>query len=73
MKKFDYTWRCDCQAEATTQTLEQARKESIIHLKSHMDKAPNWEVFVDQYDIQRGELSDQYYKIAKNHSTLIKQ
>lgn len=69
-RKFDYTWRCDCDKEGTTQTLEDARKEAAAHLKEHADKTPNWTVYIDQYDIEAGELSDRYYKIEKNHSSL---
>lgn len=66
MKRFDYTWRCDCETEGSCENLATARKEARAHLKTHTDKTPNWAVFIDQYDIQAGELSGKYYKLVKN-------
>lgn len=67
MKRFDYSWRCDCNAEGSTQTLNESRREARAHLKTHYDKTPNWTVIVDQYDLREGELSGKYWKIEKNH------
>jgi hypothetical protein len=64
---YDYTWRCDCEAEGHTKTLGESRKEARTHLRTHADKTPNWAVFIDQYDLDAGELSGKYYKIEKNH------
>lgn len=65
--KYDYTWRCDCDiAEGLTTTLNEARREARKHLKTHRDKTPNWSVFIDQYDLQAGEMSDKWWKIIKN-------
>lgn len=64
--KNDYTWRCDCDAEGSTNTLAEARKEARKHLRTHTDKTPNWSVFIDQYDLEAGELSGKYWKIVKN-------
>ena len=47
-------------------TLNEARKEARKHLKIHTDKTPNWEVFIDQYDLIEGELSGKYWKVIKN-------
>lgn len=66
MGKFDYTWRCDCDIEGTTDNFVDARKESKKHLKTHLDKTPNWEVYIDQYDLLAGELSGKYWVIKKN-------
>jgi hypothetical protein len=66
-KKFDYTWSCDCGTGGSTAYLNEARKDVRKHLKSHTDKTPNWEAYIDQYDLGAGELSGKYYKIVKNH------
>lgn len=66
MSKFDYTWRCDCDAEGSTITLAEARKESRLHLKNHTDKTPNWKIFIDQYNKEEGELSGKYWEVIKN-------
>lgn len=63
--KYDYTWRCDCDAEGAADSLTDARRSARKHLKDHTDKTPNWTVFIDQYDLEAGELSGKYWKVIK--------
>ena len=54
----DYTWRCDCEAERSAQKLSIAKQEAKEHVKT-CGKT----VLIDEYDHNKGELSDKYWKI----------
>ncbi len=69
--RHDYTWRCDCEAEATEQFLVNANRSARYHLENECELADP-EVFIDQYDLEAGELSDKYWKI-KRKATAAKQ
>jgi hypothetical protein len=59
---FDYTWRCDCEAEGHTLSLKQSRREAKEHLKvAHPDTKQT--VFIDEYDLSEGKLSDRWWKV----------
>lgn len=59
-QKADYTWRCDCEAEGESNTLSEAKKEARQH-KQVCDKVTEG-VFIDEYDLELGELSGRYWK-----------
>jgi hypothetical protein len=61
---FDYTWRCDCEAEGTEQYLLNAGRSARYHLNNECElKDPT--VFIDQYDKRAGELSDRWWKVKR--------
>jgi hypothetical protein len=59
---FDYTWRCDCEAEGHSLKLATSRHEAKEHLKlAH--PTTKMTVFIDEYDLSEAELSDRWWKI----------
>ena len=70
--KYDYTWRCDCDfAEGTCARLNEARRAAKRHLAEcdggkdrELQESPVT-VFIDQYDLDAGEMSDKWWKVTK--------
>lgn len=61
--KYDYTWRCDCDAEATEQYLLNAGRSARFHLANEC-KLPAATVFIDRYSYEDGELDGWYTTVT---------
>lgn len=62
--KYDYTWRCDCEAEGTEQHLLNAGRSARYHLANECE-LPDPTVFIDRYSYEDGELDGWYTKVNK--------
>ena len=61
--KFDYSLLCDCGYEQhRINTLTEARKEARKHLNVSHPKTIQYNVFIDQLEVD-GELTDRYWMV----------
>lgn len=69
-KRYDYTWRCDCNREGMNISLASAKKEARMHLVGiHPDNC-NVQIYIDQYDLKAGELSGTYWVMERIYNSL---